>query len=254
MTAIGSTDPLIKQAKALGISSVAIDRAAEIQAHSQRARLLAREGKLVDAEAAFEEAIAVANRERARASQLRRSIGCVLLLTMVCADGPAPRRTTFAGAVNAAGTEEGRAGWLRHARTQTLAPRLDSAAAHVHVLLLHTAEAAHACVVCPGRGGEVDERIAVVEDPFFAVDGVHMGAPIAELDALTELDAEEVLRGDRAARLAEEARLAREAQVRVACLFGDRRPCCRRWPLLTNTVRGVGAGTGARRRAVPRLE
>lgn len=124
----------------------------------------------------------------------------------------------------------------------------------LHTCMSSTAEAAHACVVCPGRGGEVDERIAVVEDPFFAVDGVHMGAPIAELDALTELDAEEVLRGDRAARLAEEARLAREAQVRVACLFGDRRPCCRRWPLLTNTVRGVGAGTGARRRAVPRLE
>ena len=61
--AIGSTDPLIEQAKTLGVSSGSIDHAAEVQAHSKRARVLAGEGKLVDAEAAFEEAIAVANRE-----------------------------------------------------------------------------------------------------------------------------------------------------------------------------------------------
>ena len=61
--AIGSTDPLTKQANELGVRSGTVDRAAEVQAHSQRARTLAGEGKLVDAEAAFEEAIAVANRE-----------------------------------------------------------------------------------------------------------------------------------------------------------------------------------------------
>ena len=69
-----------------------------------------------------------------------------------------------------------------------------------------------------GRGGEADERLAVIDDPRFELDGVQMGAPIAELDALTELDAEEVLKGEKAAKLAEEARLAREAQVRAASL------------------------------------
>ena len=63
--------------------------------------------------------------------------------------------------------------------------------------------------------------MAVVEDPLFAVDGVQMGPPIAELDALTELDAEEVLRGDTAARLAQEATLAREAQVNAAWLCAN---------------------------------
>lgn len=74
-----------------------------------------------------------------------------------------------------------------------------------------------------GRGEEADRRLEVIDDPLFAVDGVQMGAPIAELDALTELDAEEVLRGDKAARLAEEARLAREAQVGAQ----EDSPCCR---------------------------
>lgn len=81
--AIGSTDPLIKQANDLGVRSGTIDRAAEVQAHLQRARMLAGEGKLVDAEAAFEEGIAVANREGAYA-MAGLSAGRDLLLTTVC--------------------------------------------------------------------------------------------------------------------------------------------------------------------------
>jgi hypothetical protein len=92
-------------------------------------------------------------------------------------------------------------------------------------LSVATAETA---LVCPGRGSEANERLAVVDDPLFAIDGVQLGAPIAELDALTELDAEEVLRGDKAARLAEEARLAREEQVCIVCLSETTRLCCRR--------------------------
>ena len=82
--AIGSTDPLIKQANDLGVRSVTIDRAAEVQAHLQRARMLASEGKLVDAEAAFEEGIAVANREGAHAIACL-STGRDLVLTIRCA-------------------------------------------------------------------------------------------------------------------------------------------------------------------------
>ena len=92
----------------------------------------------------------------------------------------------------------------------------------------------------------------MVDDPFFAIDGVQIGAPIAELDALTELDAEEVLRGDKAARLAEEARMAREAQVCIACLFGEAR-LCRRLLLLTSCTWRRSGRCGRPRRSTKAL-
>lgn len=85
--AIGSTDPLTKQANELGVTSGTIDRAAEVQAHSKRARTLAGEGKLVDAEAAFEEAIAVANREGARSMARVRWADLLTLCWWACTLG-----------------------------------------------------------------------------------------------------------------------------------------------------------------------
>jgi hypothetical protein len=112
--AIGSTDPLTKQAKELGVSGGSIDHAAEVQAHSLRARTLAGEGKLVDAEAAFEEAIAVANREGAPRSPHLLLCACLALKRNGAA---CPRRTSAAGAARVARHEEARAGWPRQAKT-----------------------------------------------------------------------------------------------------------------------------------------
>lgn len=149
--AIGTSDAQVEQALGLGVTEGAIDHAAEAQAHFGRARTLAAEKKLVDAEAAFEDGIRVANAEGMRLLEL---LG------------------------------------LRDLKKYVL----DS----------------------EGRGAEAEARLADVEDPMFALDGILMGAPIAELDKLTELDAEEVIRGDKARRLAEEARLAREEAERRA--------------------------------------
>jgi hypothetical protein len=105
--AIGTSDAQVEQMLSLGISEGAIYHGAEVQAHFGRARTLAAEGKLVDAEAAFEDGLRVANREGLRLLEL---LG------------------------------------LRDLKKHVLDGQR--------------------------RGGEAEERLAQVEDPMFALDGI----------------------------------------------------------------------------------